>query len=261
MIAINIDTSKLEVAIAEFAKLTRKDLGAITKQQAGMLVGHVIALTPPGGREGQSITDSGGIGLDAKKRGEARVASDISRLFVTTRLPQGAIEALIDDRDFQWQNPQEGGRPVMVSQRANSLQDMAIIHKRARNPRNGRTRQAGGGLMAIARPALVKQYIREMKKQVGLLNAGWITAARELKTAARAVPAWITRHGAQPGGADVRDSGPAVRIRIYNSMTWFPQGMEARVAIAVNRREYGIKKAMEAMLERRAKAAEARMGR
>jgi hypothetical protein len=59
----------------------------------------------------------------------------------------------------------------------------------------------------------------------------------------------------------VRNSGPGISIRIFNAQTWFPQGMEARVALAVQRREYGLKKAMEAVLERRAKAAEKRQGR
>jgi hypothetical protein len=261
MIDVDVDTSGLEAALAEFSKLTRKDLGEVTKQQAGILVGHVIAITPPGSGRGQAMTDSAGIDLAAKKRGEARIAEDISKLFVTTRLPEGAIEKLINDRDFQWENPMAGGRKVLVYQRANSQSDLAIVHARARNPRNGRTRQAGGGLMAIARSAQVKAYIKTAIKKVGLLNAGWLNAARELKTASRAVPAWITRHGSQGGGADVRDSGPGVRVRIFNTQTWFPSGMEARVALAVRRREHGLKKAMEAILERRARAAEKRQGR
>lgn len=261
MIDVDVDTSNLEAALEEFARLTRKDLGEVTKQQAGILVGHVIAITPPGGGKGQNFSDSGGIDLAAKKRGESRVAEDISKLFVTTRLPEPVIDRLVNDRDFEWENPVAGGRKVLVYQRANSQADVALIHARGRNPRNGRTRQAGGGLMAIARPALVKAYIKEAIKKVGLLNAGWLNAARELKTASRAVPAWITRHGAQGGGADVRDAGSVVRLRIFNTQTWFPAGMEARVALAVRRREHGLKKAMESILERRAKNAERRQGR
>ncbi len=262
MIDIVIDTSNLETAIAEFAKLTRKDLGEVTKQQAGILVGHVIAITPPG--QAAIMSDSGGIALDAKKQGEARIAADIARLFVTTRLPEGAIDRLLHEevfRDYEWQNPVDGGRPVRVYQRASTLGDMAIIHKRGRSNRTGRTNQAGGGNMAIARPALVKQFIKQQIPKVGLLNAGWLAAARELKTATRNVPAWIKRHGERPGGAQVADQGPRVRIRIYNSQTWFPQNMEARVRLAVARREAGLKKAMEAVLERRAAAAERKMGR
>jgi hypothetical protein len=259
MIDVKVDTTNLEAALAEFAKITRKDLGEVTKQQAGILVGHVIAITPPG--YSALISDSGGISLAAKKAGESRMAADISKVFVTTTLPQPVIERLINDRDFLWENPQSGGRKVMVYRRANSLADLAVVHKGARNPRNGRTRQAGGGLMAIARPALVKQYIRESMKKVGLLNAGWLNAARELKTASRAVPAWIKRHGPQSGGATVRDSGARVGIMIYNWQAWFPDSMTGRVALAVQRRENGLRKAMEAILERRAAAAQKKMGR
>jgi hypothetical protein len=60
---------------------------------------------------------------------------------------------------------------------------------------------------------------------------------------------------------NVADKGPRVRIQIYNTQTWFPQGMETRVRIAVARREAGLQKAMEAVLKRRAAAAEKRMGR
>ena len=261
MITVHTDTSNLESALEEFARVTRKDLAEVTKKQAGILVGHVIALTPPGGRLGQAMTDSGGIGLDAKKRGEARVAADISRLFVTTRLPEPAIDKLIHTRDHLWENPQKGGRKVDVFRRANSMADLAAVHKAARNPRNGRTRQNGGATMAIARASLVKAYIRETIKKVGLLSAGWIEAARELGTASRAVPAWIKRHGSQPGGSDVRDSGPGIRIRIFNLQAWFPGNMESRIEIAMRRREAGLKKATAAVLERRAKAAERRMGR
>lgn len=262
MIDIDIDPSRLESAIAEFAKLTRKDLGEVTKQQAGILVGHVIAITPPGHQA--AMSDGGGISLEAKKSGESRIAADIARLFVTTRLPEPVIDRILHAevfRDYEWQNPVQGGRPVRVHQLANSLGDLAIIHKRGRSNRTGRTNQAGGGNMAIARPALVKQFIRQEIQKVGLLNAGWLSAARQLKTAGRNTPAWIKRHGERPGGAQIADSGPRVRIQIYNSQTWFPQGMETRVRLAVARREAGLQKAMEAVLARRAAAAEKRMGR
>ena len=261
MINVQLDTSNLEAAIAEFATLTRKDLGEVTRQQAGILVGHLIAITPPGGKGGQAFTDSGGISLEAKKRGEARMAADISRLFVTTRLPEAAIDRLILDRDFEWENPESGGRKVMVFRKANSMADLAIVHQAARNSRSGRTRQAGGGFMAIARPALVKQYIRQEMAKVGKLNAGWINAARELKTANRAVPAWITRHGAGRGGANVTERAGKMGITLFNSEIWFPNSMESRVALAVGRRERGLVKALDAVLARRAAAAARRMGR
>ena len=256
MIDIAIDTSSLEASISEFAALTRKELGQVTKDQAGMLVAHVIAITPPG--HAAAISDKGGISLAAKKAGESSLASDIAKIFPTTRLAPSAIDALIA-KQHAWEGP--NGSKLVTHVKANSLADMKLIHAQARNPKSGRTRAMNGRFAAITRPALLKEYIKQELAKVGLLNAGWIGAATALKTASRNVPQWIRRHGKKPGGADVRDSGPMISIRIFNSQTWFPGDMQRRVADAVRRREAGLRKAMEAILERRAKAASARMNR
>lgn len=258
MIDVQVDTRNLEDALSEFAKAARKDLNAVVKQQAGILVGHVIAITPPGGKNGQAMTDSGGIGLDAKKRGEAVIASDIAKLFPTSKLPHERLAGMVAD-GFEFQTGK--GHKDTVRDVAESVDDLARVHRFARNPKTGRTRKMKGIGMAITRKAVLRQYIRQEMKKVGLLNAGWLRAASELKTAGRAVPAWIKRHGAKPGGADVREVAGKIGVRIYNSQTWFPKGMDARVRIAVARRERGLIKAAEAVLERRAKAAERRMNR
>jgi hypothetical protein len=117
----------------------------------------------------------------------------------------------------------------------------------------------GGIGMAVTRKALVAAYTRQAIRKVGLLNAGWIKAATALKTAARAVPAWITRHGAKGGGVAISEKPSTVAITISNTQTWFPSGMSARVQIAVKRREQGLIKAMAAMIERKAARANARM--
>lgn len=256
MIEVKTDTSKLEAAIRDFAKLTRKDLGEVMRTQAGILVGHVIAITPPGGSNGQSMAAQGGISIDAKKRGENRLAADIARLFPTSTLPTDQMEAMARN-GFEWKVGKE--HKVTIRSVARSPGDLVILHKQARNPNTGRTRKMMGHGMAVTRKALLAAYTRQAIRKVGLLNAGWIAAARALKTASRAVPAWITRHGAQGGGANVLDSGSKVAIRISNANGWFPKGMDARVDFALKRREEGLKKATEAILERRAKAAEARM--
>lgn len=256
MIDVNVDTSNLERSISDFATLSRKDLGEETKQQAGILVGHVIAITPPG--TGGVMSDSGGISLKAKKAGEIMIASDIAKIFPTTRLPIAQIDALIAAR-HEWEGA--GGTKLLTYRRANTLGEMATVHQEARNPNSGRTRAKGGRFTALVRPALLKQYIKQQNARVGILNAGWIAAARELKTAARNVPAWITRHGRRPGGSQVQDGGGKVLIRIFNSQSWFPGDMTRRVALALARREDGLKKACEAILERRAKQAQARLNR
>lgn len=254
MIDINLDTSNLERAITEFCGVTRKDCGEVTKQQAGMLVGHVIAITPPGSGRA-SLSDGSGIPLAAKKSGEAMIAGDIAKIFPTTRLSPARIDALIAARHM-WEGP--NGAKLYTWRKANTMADMAIVHREARNPKSGRTRAMGGRFTALVRPALLKQYIKQQQARVGLLNAGWIAAATQLRTAARNVPAWIKRHGRQPGGASIRDSGPMISIRIFNSQTWFPGDMSRRVAAALIRREAGLRKAIEAVLARNAARANRR---
>lgn len=258
MIDVQINTVNLEHALAEFATLSRKELGEVTKQQAGMLVGHVIALTPPGGSRGQAMADTGGISLAAKKRGEAAIAADIAKLFPTSNLPADQLAAMVS-RGFEFRTGK--GHKDTVREVAESAEDLKRIHQFARSPQSGRTRKMKGIGMAITRKAVLRQYIRQEIAKVGKLNAGWLAAASALRTASRGTPAWITRHGRRPGGADVSDRGARIGIRIYNSQTWFPTGMEARVALAVARRERGLRTAMEAILARRAAVAERRMGR
>ena len=229
----------------------------MSRQQAGILVGHVIALTPPGGKDGQSIGDSGGITLESKKRGEAAVASDISKLFPTSSMKHERLVGMVA-KGFEFKTGK--GHKDTVTQVAETMGDLARIHQAARDPKSGRTRKGKGSNMAISRKFLVRQYIKNQMAKVGKLNSGWISAAKDLHTASSNVPAWITRHGARNGGSNISDSGPKVIIQIFNNQRWFPQAMESRVKLAVARRERGLIKAIEAVMDRRAKAAEARMG-
>jgi hypothetical protein len=256
MIDTTIDTSKMEAAIRELAKVTRKDVSVVMRRQAGILVGHVIAVTPPGASKGQAMSDTGGIQLSAKKRGESVIAADIARLFPTTKLSDGAAYALAEN-GFEFQVGK--GHKSTVREFAPSVEDLARIHKFARNPKSGRTTKASGANMAITRKAVLKQYIKQEQAKVGKLNAGWLRAAQELKTAGRAVPAWIKRHGNKPGGAEVRDGGGKVAIRIFNQQAWFPLNMESRFRYALNRREAGLKKEIEVLLEKQAAKASAKM--
>lgn len=255
MISVEIDTSGLEKAIAEFTALGKKSLEEVTNQQAGIMVGHLIAITPPG--NAQVVADSGGIGLAAKKQGESRAASDIAKIFPATKLPYPKILGLIDAR-HKWKTD-DNAQGEEVFRIANSIAEMKRIHDASRNPRTGRTRKMGGNFMAIVRPALLKDYIKQQLAKVGLLNAGWIAAAIALKTASRATPQWIKRHGAKNGGCDKLATKDMVSVRIFNNQAWFPQSMDARLRDSIRRRENGLRKAIEAIIERRSKAANSKM--
>lgn len=257
MIAIALDTRSLNAAMQEYARESRKDLDFIVRQQAGILVAHLIAMTPPGASKGQALTDSGGIGMSAKKRGEAVLAADIAALFPTTKLKDARVFGMID-AGFEWGS---GRGKKTIREFAQTEADLERVHQFARSPSSGRIRTGSTGQnMAVTKAGIRKAYTLRAIKRVGLLNAGWLRAAAELKTVKRNTPAWITRHGAQPGGVDMTRSAGGISITVSNRQPYFPKDMDARLQRAVFRRAHGLRKALEVMLEKRAAKANARMG-
>lgn len=256
MIELEADTSALQAAMAEYHAELGKSMPELMRAQGAILVAHMIALTPPARKTGANMSDTGGIELEAKKRGEASVAADIERIFPTTKLKPAAAHAMIAN-GFEWQVGR--GQKMQVREFAETVEHLASVHRYARNPRSGRTRKLGGIGMALTRRPILNQYIRLAKQRVGLLAAGWLAAGRELKTASRHMPAWIKRHGERPGGAQRFGSAANVGVRIYNSQPWFPGNMDARVQIALDRRERGLRKEMAAILARRAERANKRI--
>jgi hypothetical protein len=257
LIEIQVDTRRLEAAMREFAREGKKDLDDVIRQQAGIMTAHLIALTPPAAGRGQAMNDRGSIANEAKKRGEAVIAADIAALFPTSRLNDDRIEGMVAT-GFQWGT---GRGKKVVREFAATEADLERIHRLSRGS-SGRVRTGRSGEnMAVTRAAVRRAYIKQAQRKVGLLNAGWLQAARELKTAKRATPAWITRHGAQAGGLQLMRTPTGLRLRVMNRLPWFPKDMGARVGRAVVWRTRGLEKALDAMLERQAKKAESRMGR
>lgn len=258
MITVQTNTMSMQRSIGELAKelsaRTGKSVEHVTRQQAGILVGQVIAVTPPGTRQG--ATETGGITLAAKKAGEAAIASDIAKLFPTTAMNEERAAGLVSSGHF-WKT--KAGR-VRATQTAWTEDDLERLHQAARNPRTGRVRR-GNQWVGVTRRAVLRAFLKRKLAQVGELNAGWLPAARELKTSSRAVPAWIRRHGDQPGGVDVKVSAEGVNVRIFNDQSYFPGGMVWRLDYALKRRQRGMEKALQDLADRAAKRAQRRMGR
>lgn len=257
MINVIVDTRRLNAAMQDFARTTRKSLDSVVKGEAAIMVGQLIASTPPGDRKGDGATTSGTISNKAKKTGESRIAADIAMLFPTTKLPEEKVLGLVD-AGFEFGTAR--GKKI-VRQFAATEADLERIHKEARSPATGRVRTGSmGQLMAMTRAAVRRAYTKRAIQKVGILNAGWLNAARELKTNKKAVPAWITRHGAKPGGVVMSRVKEGLSIRVYNSVQYFPKDMDRRLQRIVDRRRHALRKAMEEMAERQAKRATKQMG-
>jgi hypothetical protein len=255
MLDTQIDTSKFEAAMREMAKVSKKDLDSVVSQQARIMVGNLIAITPPADGKGTNLTDHGGIDIKAKKAGESRIAADIAALFPTTKMKPASVEQAVE-AGFEWGTGK--GRKI-IHNYAPTEADLHRFHQAARDSQ-GRTRTGGnrGSNMAITHAAVLRSYIKKQQARVGLLNAGWINAARELGTAKRATPAWITRHPNQPGGSNKNVSEGKVFIRVFNSQAWFPRRMESRIKIAMDRRTVALRMDIKKKLEFAAARAQAR---
>lgn len=256
MLDIRIDTRRLNAAMQEMARESRKDLDVVVREQAGIMVGHLIAMTPPAAGKGQAMNDRGGIELEAKKRGESAIAADLAALFPTTKLKDEEVMRRID-QGFEWGT---GGGKKIIRDFAETEEDLRRIHQSSRSPSTGRVRTGRGQNMALTRAAVLKAYKKKALLKVGHLNAGWLKAARELRTAARATPAWITRHGAKGGGFSILRTQEGLNIAVSNNLPYFPKDMNLRVQRVVFRRGEGLRKALEAMVERKAQKARGKMG-
>jgi hypothetical protein len=256
MFDIDVDTSNLERVMRDFAKQANKEMDEIVEKQAGMLVGHLIALTPPAAAKSQAMNDSGGIKPEARKRGENRIKADLAVLFPTARMKPENAKAMVK---AGYQFGTRRGRKT-VKMYAESIADLRRIHQLARSKSSGRVRTGTTGQnMALTRAALKNEYFKMIKGDVGILSAGWMKAARKLQTAKGKTPAWITRHGTKPGATEFRHSKSGLTITIRNKMPYFPKDYARRFQRAIDRREYALKTALQAMLDRKAKRATQRM--
>lgn len=256
MFTADVDTTRLNLAMARFAKESRKDLDEVMEKEAGTIVGGLIAMTPPGKKSGTNMTDRGGIAMSAKKLGEATIRADIASLFPTTRMKPEKVQGMIES-GFRWGT---GRGAKKIPRYASSVAELRRIHNAARSKATGRVKTGSiGQNMALTKAATKNEFAREQIKRVGILNAGWLRAAKQLKTSKRATPAWITRHGDKPGSAIFRRTKHGLSISLQNRMDYFPKNIESRMQLAVSRRAAGIEKAVAAMIARKAAKANQRM--
>jgi hypothetical protein len=145
--------------------------------QAKGIMKEVIAHVPPAW---------GKADLNAKRIGEAIVASDVGKLFQA--VAPGAVDRSVD---------------------------LASIHSGARNQKGKVPRSKGKNKYKVSKAALTA-YIKEEKSHVGYLAAGFNAAAAKV---GYRPPAWIWRHSA-PGSVMLRVSERGIHFRATNSVQY-----------------------------------------
>jgi hypothetical protein len=247
VIVAEIDAWGLTEALREFAELTRRDVEAETRRQAGLLIGNLIAVTPPSSGQGGTIREGFVLSVDARRAGEARVGADVSQLFAKTRAAESAVRRWI----AKGRKPRDGSRAP--TEYVATVEEAKRFHLAQRSRATGRASRTGP--RAWAPTGVVKDYTARAKANVGRMASGWVRAANTLGTPSRYVPAWVRRHGATFGWCNVVASPDGgIDITAANATPGIGKlhDVERRVRWALKTREQALYKQMLAIAAKRA---------
>ena len=236
MISITSDTKRLEFALARLADAAKVDLGLVIKQEGAYVARTIMQITPPTGDKvanggqiplvtGGSITKTkaGGLRTNAKQQGENAIKGDLfggrnlgkeRSIGLFQRIGNSTLVAPRNNAsetvgvNLGW----EGSKKIRIYRKfwkeGASISEMRAFHRSNLNSR-GRPKQVTRS--AIGRWQVQDQmwisnqaadaYLKYVQKKVGLGKAGFAAAAMACGVR---VPAWIRRHMAKAGTAQVQ---------------------------------------------------------
>jgi hypothetical protein len=238
MISIFSDTKKLEYALARLADAAKVDLGLVIKQEGAYVARTIMLITPPTGDKlekgsqtqipivtGGTITKTkaGGLSTNARQQGENAILGDLfggrqlakeksiglfQKIGNSTEVPPRDGQNETMGVNLGW----EGSKKIRIYRKfwqpGASIEQMKAFHYANRNAR-GRPKQVTRS--AIGRWQVQDQmwisnqaadaYLKYTQKKVGLGKAGFAAAAMACGVR---VPAWIRRHMAKAGTAQVQ---------------------------------------------------------
>ena len=258
MIEAKVDTTRLNLAMARFAKESRKDVDKVIVDKAKTMVAHLIAITPPGKRRGADFLNKKGyISKDAFTNAKGKIKGDLNRLFPTTAIKdEGRIKGMIESGHL-WKI---GGKTTKVGSFVQNFGAAKAAHQRSRNSRTGRVRVGRSGANKfLTRKAIKNQLAKELIGNIGILNAGWRRAYDQLKAPRASMPAWVKRHPAKPGHAKITKRKAGITVSMGNRVSYYPKDTAQRIQQAVNRTTKGIEGEILHILEKRAQRTNRRM--
>ncbi len=187
MITVDVDTTKLNEALATLSVVLGKDMVTILKEEHLRLTKTIINFTPPTPKTG------------AKQIGEFAIKKDLYSL-ISEASPElidrvGSKHGLrnIDD----WGTAANGDRYRILWENLDPTGTrLADLHNQYRNPRTGRPRRrksVDGEWRAriVVEKGQREPYIKLVQANVGRWKAKWAYGAAQL---GGRFPAWITRH-------------------------------------------------------------------
>lgn len=256
MITADINVAPLVAKLRKLGLATRKPMEQLVREQARLFVsssGNVpgmVQVTPPFG--------GGAKGSSAKKQGEARVNSDIRKVYLT---PGKAFDILKSKNERMargfWRAISQGDLPSAQAILRGSGTEIAGLSIRAFDDGSlhDASRNRSTGRVASRRPRLLVEkardltrYIREKQRNVGTLASGFNSAAQQL--GAKGVPAWVTRHGTRFSGFTVQAGPSSFYILIRDGVPFAQADTVRRMAYVLRYRSSALDRQMPHIIRR-----------
>jgi hypothetical protein len=250
MFTAKVDTQKLNYLMDELVAETKKTNDEIILKSARTILGNLIAITPQGKRQGKDFLNKKGyISNKAFQNAKKLITSDVAKLFPTTAVKdEERIIAQIKRGDkFKTYFGE-----AKVKRFTNSLGELQSIHKRSRNYRGRVNKGVARSNMALTRTATKNQLKKHLIGKIGLLNAGWLRAANQLKLTKQATPKWITRHSPKAGFAKFKKSRYGLIITLANKVNYYPKDAVGRANQAVREAEIHLRVLIDVALKKNA---------
>lgn len=191
-----------------------REAGRIVQQaietDARGFIQDIIAITPPA---------MGKANAEAKKRGEAAVARDIRRVYITpgqlfdlirAKDPRLAAAFWSAVKQQDWPRASSITRSAGVPDLIDFASDDGAAHQSRRRRGKVTGRQPSYG---IRDPRYLAAYIKQQQARVGLLAAGFKPGAEKLRAR---LPAWVRRHASTIGTVHIQSDLSRFTITISN---------------------------------------------
>lgn len=262
MIAVTLNSAKLDYALQRLASAARVDLGKVIKQEGGNVAKSIMLIIPPTPVPGTTQPRNSGLSTKAKQQGENAIKSDLfggrrrsgaryASIGLFQRIGNSTIQPPKRERTetaavrLGW----ESSKTIRIYWKfwrpSASVAEMNNFHLRYRN-KYGRVpfvSQSTIGRWKVQDQMWISNdtadnYLRWVQQWVGWSKAGFASAA--LACGIR-IPAWVRRHAPKAGtssvnfGANPYVIGTATAIKVPNPDRYVNAGLEFRKKITLKK--------------------------
>lgn len=262
MIAVTLNSSKLDYALQRLASAARVDLAKVIKQEGGNVAKSIMMILPPTPSPGTTKPRGSGLSLKAKQQGENAIKSDLfggrrrsgaryasiglfQRIGGSTLQPPKRARTETAAVRLGWERSKTI-RIYFKFWRPNaSDSELNNFHLRFRN-KYGRVpfvsqstigRQKVQDQMWIS-DGVADRYLSAVQSRVGYAKAGFAAAAI---ACGMRLPAWVRRHSQRAGvasvnfGANPYVTGTATNIKVPNPSRYVDAGLKFREKITLKK--------------------------